>query len=46
MSIVHILKNQSMPNIIKVGIKENLERRIKSLTFWMIHFKFSRIYFS
>ena len=31
MSIVYILKNQSMPDILKVGITDNLERRIKEL---------------
>tara|TARA_B100000131_G_C17661902_1_gene428600 strand:+ start:88 stop:231 length:144 start_codon:yes stop_codon:yes gene_type:complete len=31
MPIVYILKNQSMPNTIKIGITENLERRIKIL---------------
>jgi len=31
MPIVYILTNESMPEIIKVGITENLERRIKEL---------------
>ena len=31
MPIVYILTNESMPEIIKVGITENLERRVKEL---------------
>ena len=31
MPIVYILTNEAMPDIIKVGITENLERRIKEL---------------
>ena len=31
MPVVYILTNQSMPNTIKIGVTENLERRIKEL---------------
>lgn len=31
MPIVYILTNQSMPETIKIGITDNLERRIKEL---------------
>lgn len=31
MPIVYILTNESMPNIIKIGITDNLERRVKEL---------------
>ena len=31
MPIVYILTNEAMPDIIKIGITENLERRIKKL---------------
>jgi hypothetical protein len=31
MPVVYILTNQSMPNMIKIGVTENLERRIKEL---------------
>ena len=31
MPIVYILTNESMPDTIKIGITDNLERRIKEL---------------
>ena len=31
MPIIYILTNQSMPDTIKIGITDNLERRIKEL---------------
>ena len=31
MAIVYILTNESMPDIIKVGITENLDRRVREL---------------
>ena len=44
MPIVYILKNQSMPNTIKIGITENLERRIKELDNTSVPLPFECVY--